>query len=48
MNIEGNEQADKAAKKATAASNSALISQKMRSAQHTSIQAMINAKWQNE
>ena len=48
MNIEGNEQADKAAKTAAAASNNTSITTRLRAAQYTSIQTMTNAKWKNE
>jgi ribonuclease HI len=44
MNIEGNEQADKATK-AAAAPNTAFTTTRMRSAQYTSIQSMTNAEW---
>ena len=48
MNIEGNEQADKAAKTAATTPNNTPIITRLRAAQYTSIQTMTNAKWKNE
>ena len=47
MNIDGNEQADKAAK-AAAVPNTTPTATRMRSAQYTSIQSMTKAEWKNE
>ena len=47
MNIEGNEQADQAAK-AAAMSNTNPPTIKMKSAQNRSIQSMTNTQWETE
>jgi RNase H len=49
MNIEGNEQADQAAKAAAeAATSDTAPLTRMKSAQYGSIQAMVNSKWKTE